>query len=125
MANFIKGIKAFKDGFVEGVNSTETEKQKEEVKHLKELEKILILSGIVNKEYILHEMKCTVGEEFLDKQLAIQKAYFEMRQHLYNLGYDGILNAKMESTVTLGQQRDNQRIPYYSVMLYGDAFSYV
>jgi hypothetical protein len=118
------------------------ERMKQELTHEKKINNILILSGAVNKEHTLHGMVSVVAEDTLHARMsvvaedtnrvdhglhsfALVDAEFQMRELLVNLEFDGIVNTKIDSTVTLGKRKNKDGIPSYSVVMYGDAFSYV
>ena len=119
--------------FEEKKQEEERIKKEEELKSIqdeeyqKKLNKILILSGTINKEHIIHGMVSVVAESDMVglHSLTVIEAEMLMKAELLKLGYDGVLNVKMDSTVTLGKRKRNDGIPSYTVALYGDAFSYI
>jgi len=123
--------KLFEDKKQEEERTAEEEQRRaeEEQNYQEKLEKILILSGAtIDKKYIVHGMVSVVAESDIITglhHLTVIEAEMLMRAKLVKLGYDGVLNVKMDSTVTLGKHKRNDGIPSYTVAFYGDAFSYV
>ena len=104
-------------------------KQEEEKKYQQKLNNILILSGTINKEHTLYGMVTIVAETIEDGaygslNYVVKKAEFLMREELVALGFDGVINVKIDSTVAQGKRKKDDGFPSHAVVMYGDAFTF-